>query len=305
MACKRCKEKPVITLTNNNISLCKGCFIKYFESKVRKTVRQYKLFKKGETIAVGVSGGKDSLTTLHVLNKIISKQRTTKLLGILIDEGIDGYRDESIITAKKYCSESGIPLHIFSFEDEFGYKLDKALKKLNINSCSLCGVFRRYLLNKASRDLKVDRIATGHNLDDESQSIIMNTFRNSMETSARLGPITGIQEDAKFIKRIKPLYFLTEKEIMTYAFIKGLTDNFNECPYAKNSLRSDVRNMINGITKKYPSTKYSIVNSFLEILPSLKEKYSGSAIETCEECGEPSSNSFCRACIYVKELKNG
>jgi uncharacterized protein (TIGR00269 family) len=92
---------------------------------------------------------------------------------------------------------------------------------------------------------------------------------------------------------------------MTYAFIKGLTDNFNECPYAKNSLRSDVRNMINGITKKYPSTKYSIVNSFLEILPSLKEKYSGSAIETCEECGEPSSNSFCRACIYVKELKNG
>jgi len=103
MACKRCKEKPVITLPNNNISLCKSCFIKYFESKVRKTIRQYNLFEKGETIAVGVSGGKDSLTTLHVLNKIISKQRTTKLLGILIDEGIEGYRDESIVTAKKYC----------------------------------------------------------------------------------------------------------------------------------------------------------------------------------------------------------
>jgi len=305
MACKRCKEKPVITLPNNNISLCKSCFIKYFESKVRKTIRQYNLFEKGETIAVGVSGGKDSLTTLHVLNKIISKQRTTKLLGILIDEGIEGYRDESIVTAKKYCSNAGIPLHIYSFEDEFGYKLDKALKQLDVNSCSLCGVFRRYLLNKASRDLKVDRIATGHNLDDESQSIIMNTFRNSMETSARLGPITGVQEDKKFIKRIKPLYFLTEKEIMTYAFIKSLTDNFNECPYAKDSLRSDVRNMINEITKKYPSTKYSIVNSFLEILPSLKEKYSGSVIKTCEECGEPSSNSSCRACAYVEELKNG
>ena len=203
MACKKCKEKPVITLPNNNISLCKSCFIKYFEAKVRKTVRQYNLFEKGESIAVGVSGGKDSLTTLHVLNDIISKQRTTKIIGILIDEGIHGYRDESIKTAQKYCDENNIKLHIYSFEDEFGYKLDKALKILDINSCSICGVFRRYLMNKAARELKVDRIATGHNLDDESQSIVMNTFRNTMETSARLGPITGIQDDKKFIKRIK------------------------------------------------------------------------------------------------------
>ncbi|MBT6995674.1 TIGR00269 family protein [Candidatus Woesearchaeota archaeon] len=304
MACKKCKEKPVITLPNNNISLCKSCFIKYFEAKVRKTVRQYNLFEKGESIAVGVSGGKDSLTTLHVLNDIISKQRTTKIIGILIDEGIHGYRDESIKTAQKYCDENNIKLHIYSFEDEFGYKLGKALKILDINSCSICGVFRRYLMNKAARELKVDRIATGHNLDDESQSIVMNTFRNTMETSARLGPITGIQDDKKFIKRIKPLYFLTEKEIMTYAFIKGLTDNFNECPYAKGSLRSEVRTMINDFDKKYPSTKYSIVNSFLEILPSLKEKYAGSSIKICK-CGEPASNETCQACEYVKRLKNG
>ena len=304
MACKRCREKPVIKLSNNNISLCKSCFIKYFERKVRKTVREYKLFNKGETVAVGVSGGKDSLATLHVLNGIISEQRTTKLVGIAIDEGIHGYRDESLITAQKYCDKHNIPLHIYSFEDAFGYKLDEALKKLDVNSCSICGVFRRFLLNKAARNLKADKIATGHNLDDEAQSIVMNMFKNSVETSARLGPITGVKKDKKFIPRIKPLYFLSEKESMTYAFIKKLTDNFNECPYAKDSFRTEIRDMVNKFDKNYPSTKYAIVNSFLEILPSLKQKYKNTEIKSCIYCNEPASNEICQACEYVKKLKD-
>ncbi len=304
MACKRCTEKPVIKLPNNNKSLCKSCFIKYFERKVRKTVREYSLFKKGETVAVGVSGGKDSLTTLHILNGIIKQQRTTKLVGIAIDEGIHGYRDLSLVTAQEYCDKNGIKLHIYSFEDAFGYKLDDALKKLDVNSCSICGVFRRFLLNKAARELKVDKIATGHNLDDEAQSIVMNMFKNSVETSARLGPITGVKEYKDFIPRIKPLYFLTEKETMTYAFLKGLTDNFNECPYARDSFRTEIRNMVNNFDKKYPSTKYSIVNSFLEILPSLKKRYKNTEIKKCIYCSEPASNEVCQACEYVKKLKD-
>ena len=211
MACKRCKTQPVIKLPNNNVYLCKTCFIKYFERKVRKTVRQYEMFRKGETIAVGVSGGKDSLSTLHVLKDIVSKQRVTKLLAIAVDEGIKGYRDKSLGTAKEYCEKNDINLHIVSFEEEFGYTLDKVLKKLDVNPCSICGVFRRYLLNKAAKDLKVDKIATGHNLDDEAQSVLMNMFRNTPETSARLGPVTGIKEYKGFIRRIKPLYFLTDK----------------------------------------------------------------------------------------------
>ncbi len=304
MVCSRCKTRPVIVLPNNQKPLCKSCFIKYFERKVRKTIRYYNLFNKGETVAVGVSGGKDSLTTLHVLNDIISKQRVTKLIAIAIDEGIKGYRDKSLETAKKYCKKNNIELHIFKFEDEFGYSLDKALKKLNVNPCSICGVFRRYLLNKKARELKVDKLATGHNLDDEAQSIVMNMFRNTMETSARLGPVTGIRDDKKFIKRIKPLYFLTEKEIMTYAFLKGLTDDFNECPYAGDSYRNEIRDLLNKFDSKYPATKYSIVNSFLEILPELKKKYKNSKIKFCKYCGEPASNEVCQACEYVDKLKN-
>jgi uncharacterized protein (TIGR00269 family) len=300
--CKRCKAKPVIKLPNSNISLCKSCFIRYFERKVRKTIRQYSLFKKGDTIGVALSGGKDSLTILNILNTLAKQQRTTKIIAIAIDEGIKGYRDETLKFAKKFCKENKIPMKTTSFKKVFGKTLDQILKKTDINPCSICGVFRRYLLNKKAQELKVTVLATGHNLDDEAQSILMNQFRNNISASARLGPITGIKEDPKFIRRIKPLYFLTEKEIMTYAYIKNLATPFNECPYAVDSFRGEVRKIINDFDKKYPSSKSSIINSFIEILPLLKEKYKKQELKYCKECGEPCSQTKCQTCKLIKQV---
>ena len=301
--CKNCKLKPVIKLPNSQISLCKSCFIKYFERKVRKTIRQHKLFKKGQHIGIAVSGGKDSLTTLYVLHKIVTPQKTTKLTAILIDEGIKGYRDETFEFAKKICKELEVPLKSTSYKKEFKKTLDHILKNNDIKPCTVCGVFRRYLLNNMAQKLKIDVLATGHNLDDEAQSILMNQFRNNISASARLGPITGIKKDKKFIRRIKPLYFLTEKEIMTYAFIKNLATPHNECPHSKNSYRGEMRKLINDFDKKYPSSKHSIINSFMEILPILKKNYKQSEIKYCKSCGEPSSQETCKTCKLIKEIK--
>ncbi len=301
--CKNCKLKPVIKLPNSNISLCKSCFIKYFERKVRKTIRQYKLFKKGQHIGVAISGGKDSLTTLYVLRKIAEPQKITKITAIAIDEGIQGYRDETLTLAKKVCKDLKIPLKTASYKKEFKKTLDQILKKNDIKPCTICGVFRRYLLNNMAQKLKVDILATGHNLDDEAQSILMNQFRNNIAASARLGPITGIKQDKKFIRRIKPLYFLTEKEIMTYAYLKDLSTPFNECPYSKDSYRGEIRKLINKFDKKYPSSKHSIINSFIEIMPMLKESYKKSTIKYCKSCGEPTSKETCQTCNLIKQIK--
>ncbi len=303
MTCKKCKEKPVIDLPNNNISLCKKCFLRYFEKKVRKTIRIYKLFQKGDTIGVALSGGKDSMATLKILHNLAEQQRTTKTIAIAIDEGIKGYRDETLRFAKKFCKENKIPLKITSYKKEFGMTLDKILKKLDLHPCNVCGVFRRYLLNKEAKRNKITLLATGHNLDDEAQTILMNQFRNNISASSRLGPLSGIKEDKKFIRRIKPLYFLTEKEIMTYAFLNNLVTPFNECPYAQDSFRSKVREYLNKLDKEYPSTKSSIINSFLEISPLLKENYKKQDIKYCNICEEPTSKEKCRACEYVELLK--
>ena len=304
MPCKKCVESPVIKLSNSEISLCKSCFIKYFERKVLKTIRTYKLIGKNDHIGVAASGGKDSTTVLYLLNKIIRERKNVKLTAIAIDEGIKGYRDVSLEFLKKFCSENKIELKIFSYENNFGKPLDSILDaNKDIIPCSVCGVFRRYLLNKNSKELGFTKLATGHNMDDESQTILMNYFRNNVRISARLGPINGVLNNPNFIKRVKPLYFVSEKEVTTYSYLKGFMDKYMECPHDAQSYRGQIRDFINDFESKYPGTKHGIITSFLEILPLLKNNtdYKKDMME-CSLCGEPSSKEICQACNYAETI---
>lgn len=303
MSCKKCEEKPVIQLPNSNIKLCKSCFIKYFEKKTFRTIKKYNLINRKEHIMVAVSGGKDSLSLLHLLNRFALKKIEFKLSALLIDEGIKGYRDHTIKFAKEFCKKNKIKLEIVSYKDVTGKTLDSIKKQFpNTIACSMCGVLRRYLLNKRSRELGADKLATGHNLDDESQSIVMNMFRHNIALSARLGPITGMKRYRRFVPRIKPFYFLTEKEIATYAFLNEAMTGFNECTYCIESNRFMIRDMLNDMESKYPGTKHSIVASFLEMLPLLKEKYKNQEINSCKICGEPASSDTCNACKLMQKI---
>ena len=295
-----CNKNKVIKLGSGE-ELCKGHFVKYFESKVLKTIRKFELIGKEENLGVALSGGKDSLTVLNILNKLSNPN--VKLSAILIDEGIKGYREKTIIDAKEFCSSTEIDLKIFSYKEEFGYTLDEILKILNVRPCTVCGIFRRYLLNKKSRELGFTKLVTGHNLDDECQSIMMNQFKNNLKDSAKLGPINGIVSDSKFVPRIKPLYLCSENEVATYAYINKLMREFNECPNMPLSQRSNVRDMLNDMENQYSGTKYGIINSFLEMLPSLKSRFKFGALESCKECSEPSSGEVCNACVYLDKLK--
>lgn len=296
-----CNEKSVIALYSGE-KLCKQHFIEYFENKVFRTIRQFELIDKEENLGVALSGGKDSLTVLHLLNKLSRQNPKLKINAIAIDEGIKGYRDKTLETAKKFCTENKIFLHIFSYKEEFGLTLDEMLKILVVKPCTICGIFRRYLLNKKSKELEFTKIATGHNLDDECQSILMNQLKNNIQASARLGPKVGLIKDEKFVQRIKPLYLCTEKEVTTYAFINGLLDEFTECPNVPQSFRAQVRDMLNDMEQKFPGTKYSIVNSFLVTLPLLKQKFKFEAVKACSKCNEPSANDVCNACVYLERL---
>lgn len=302
MVCNNCKTKPVIALPNSKVKLCKNCFLRYFEKKAYKTVSKYEMIGKlDKQIAVGVSGGKDSFSLLYLMNKLTEKKRVMNLKVIAIDEGIKGYRDLSEV--KKYCKENGVELHVYSFQKEFGMTLDKMIKKTKLKPCSICGVLRRFLLNSKARELKVSKIATGHNLDDEAQSILMNQFRGNIERSARLGPVTGILTDPRFIRRVKPFYFLTEKEMTAYCFLRKLPVKYGECPYATTSYRAEVRDMLNDFTAKHGQTKHAIINSFLDILPSLKERYAKVKIKSCKNCGEPCSGDVCKVCDFLEKIR--
>jgi len=297
-----CEKKAVFNLPSGE-KLCKSHFFKYFEEKVYRTIRKYDLLSDTERLGVAVSGGKDSLTVLKLLKSISAKNPKIIIEAIAIDEGIEGYRKETLETAQKYCDSINVKLHIFSYKKEFGMTLDEILKTIKVKPCTICGIFRRYLLNKKAKELGFTTLATGHNLDDECQSIMMNQFRNDQKASARLGPKSGLKKQKGFIPRIKPLYLCTEKEVTTYAFLKGILDKFTECPNVPQSYRAEVRDTLNKFENKFPGTKYGIVNSFLQVLPLLKNQHKQEEMNYCPECKEPSSKGVCNACKYVEKIQ--
>lgn len=307
--CKECENNPVIILSESQ-KLCKQHFFKYFEGKVVKTIKKYDLIEKQDKVAVAVSGGKDSIATLHIINSLLKPQKR-EVTAILIDEGIKGYRDKTIKDAQLFCKAEKIRLEIVSFKKEFGKTLDEIIKSQKgkkgqdrLNPCASCGVFRRVLLNQTAKRLNITKIATGHNLDDESQSILMNQLKVNWRRNASLGPTSGINK-TEFAQRIKPLYFMPEKEVATYAFLMKFKIHFTECPYSHESFRGDVRDALNLLEEKHPGSKHAIVNSAMEIVPLLKQKYKSqneNSFTTCKLCGDPSSKDICNSCMLIERL---
>lgn len=306
MKCTKCGEKAVYQGLGQNF--CKNHFINYFENKVFRTIKSYELFNKNDTVCVATSGGKDSLAVLY-MTMLYCKKHNIKFFALAIDEGISGYRDHTLNDLITFCEKYKITLHIFSFKDIFGDTLDnirdKALHEKNKKPCTVCGIFRRTALNRISRELGATKLVTGHNLDDEAQSYLMNLFLGNMSHNAALGPITGINLNDKFIPRVKPLYFMLEKETRLFALLKNFKVSFNECPNINQSFRAIVRDELNIIESKLPGAKNSVVKAFLEILPTLKDHYKNNKpFKICKKCGDPSSNDICNACKLEEELIN-
>jgi len=298
MNCKKCKEKVFFE------GLCKKHFIEYFENKVKLTIKKYNLFIKKEKILVACSGGKDSTTLAYILKKL-----GYDIEAITINSLVKNYSKKNIDNLRTFCDENKIKLHEVSFKQEFGYTL-KDIKKIldskgiSMAYCTICGILRRYLLNKKSKELKADKIATGHNLDDEAESVFMNLLRGNIRLMARLGPITGIVKSRGFVPRVKPLYFCKEKEIEVYSKLKKFPVAYERCPYAQLSYREIVRNELIDFEKKHSKTKESIINWFLRILPELKKSFKREEMTYCTICGEPSQKTICNACTILKKLEN-
>jgi len=293
-----CGKKAVVFLHYSGRLLCEEHFITMFDKRVRRTVRERRMLRKGDRIAIGLSGGKDSCTLLHSLAQL-KNDIPIELVAVTINEGIDGYREKTLKTARRECEKLGIEHMVFSFKEGAGKTMDEIAKEKDRIPCSYCGVLRRYLLNKGAREAGANKLAVGHNLDDIAQTVLMNIMRSEPSRLARFSE--GLDGGSRFVQRIRPLMRTPEKEIAVYAMLKGIELYNRDCPYAPFAFRGHVRKMLNETEERYPGTKFKIVSSFFEMEDGLRSMYKDKASD-CKSCGEPCSDEICMFCKTVKSF---
>lgn len=300
MRCDLCPKDAVILIRYNGTHLCASHFMSYFEKRVKKEIRKQIQVKPGDVLAVAVSGGKDSMVTLHMVDSVFRERGDVSVCAVTIDEGIDGYRPPSVDIVRGFCGERGIPLHVRSFS-ELGLSMDEVAPVSGENSpCTYCGVFRRKLMNDEARRVGASYLATGHNLDDMAQSVMMNFVRGDVERLARLGPHTRVQPG--LVPRFHPLRMIPEKESLLYAMVSGIPFWDGECPYWQAALRNQYRDVVDELESRSPGSKFSILSSYDALKPMLDANIPHAELHFCG-CGEPTLGARCKACELSDVLK--
>jgi len=276
--------------------------IKKFESNVLKTIKENSLIKNNEKVIVAMSGGKDSTTVAYLLKKF---GYNVEALHVNLHMG--KWSDDNMDNVKKMCEINKIPLHIFSIKTELGnticYIKQVVGSETNYKQCTICGILRRWLINKKARFLGAQKLATGHNLDDEAQTALMNLFKGNMMLGINSGPQVGMFQDKMFVTRIKPLYYCKENDVREYSKAMKFPVLYQRCPCVIGAYRHEVRNHLDEIEKKNPDLKLNIVKSFTKILPELRAVVAKNGLKYCKECGEPSRQDVCKACQIRMKIK--
>ena len=301
--CDKCGNTHVIIKREHSGQLlCRDCFIQSTQQKVLSNIRKQKLIEKGDKVLVALSGGKDSVMLLDILN-LLHKRGMVDLVALTIDEGIHGYREDGIRMAYQNVNRMGIEHRVVTFKDYLGHTLDEIMENpMGRGSCTYCGVFRRWILNQVAKEEKATKIATGHNLDDEVQSIVMNYFEGNIQNLTRIGPISE-SLNKNFIVKIKPLREIPEKETALYVLARDLPVHLAGCPYVGDSFRAEIGTYLKEITQKHPTIMYSTLRGFDKIKSALKKEISiKNNMGLCVNCGEPASSEFCKACSFRLSL---
>jgi uncharacterized protein (TIGR00269 family) len=292
-SCVFCDEPAVIRTGDPKTPFCADHFCSYVEKRVLENVNQHRMISAGDRIAVGLSGGKDSTALILLLHGILSTWQDVSLTAITIDEGIAGYRDDTIHAAEQLTKFLGLEHRIISFSDMFGKDLDAMVVGRENQSCTVCGVLRRRALSHAAGLAGATKLATGHNLDDEAQSVLMNVLRGDLP---RLIQDTSSGDQEYFIPRIKPLSSLPEKDIAIYLLVREFFPSLPECPYTRFALRSEVRSILDDLEYHQPGVKNRLIRVRDEIRARSTAIKREGKLRICAICGDFCSGEICKVC---------
>ncbi|MFB6302187.1 MAG: TIGR00269 family protein [Haloferacaceae archaeon] len=320
MECDKCGRAAVLHVAYSGAHLCGPHLRRSVEKRIRRRIRRDGLLpddatpEDPETWVIGLSGGKDSVVLTHVLADTFGRDPRVELVALSIHEGIEGYRDESLSAARELLDGLDAEVrHVeASYAEELGVEMDDVVDEdpMDMAPCAYCGVFRRDLLARHAADLGADKLLTGHNLDDEAETALMNVLEGDIERMAEhfdasLGAFDERHDPGPFVPRAKPLRDVPEKEVALYAHTADLPVHAAECPHASESFRAEIQELLLDLEERHPGTRHSVLSGYEELAALAAREYRGDDgpdLGECERCGSPTGREVCRKCRLVEAV---
>ena len=217
-------------------------------SLVRRCVEDYDMIEAGETVAVGVSGGKDSVLTLVALARLSRfYPKPFRVEAITINAGTPGMDFSPI---QRLCDELEVPYHLVDvpiYEVVFQERKEK-------NPCSLCAKFRRGALSTEMNRLGISKIALGHHYDDAVETMLMSLFWEGRISCFQ--PVTYL--DRTKVTQIRPLLYVQEREVTGAVRQQKLPVVENPCPANGSTKREEMKVLIRQLSDQFPQLKAKI-----------------------------------------------
>jgi uncharacterized protein (TIGR00269 family) len=296
MKCTRCRERAEINLRSHNSAFCRPCFILYFQRQVERTITKEKMCTLDDRILVAVSGGKDSLALWDVL---IAQGYSTE--GLHLDLGIGVYSSQSREKAERFAQAHDVPLRIVTLAED-AVSVPTAAQFTRRVPCAACGTMKRHFFDRNAIEGGFDVIATGHNLDDEAARLLGNVLHWQTEYLAREKPVL-VPTHSRFVRKVRPLYRLSELETAVYAFFRGIDYVIEECPNSVGATQLFYKDILNQIEAKMPGTKLTFVQEFVRSVQATFVAPDGSPPRECEVCGMPAFAAVCSFCSLMREVE--
>lgn len=289
MKCRRCRTPAVIELRRHNAAFCQPCFLRHVHDQVAKAVKEFDMLSPEDRVLVVVSGGKDSLALWDILLDMGHAASA-----MYLDLGIGEYSTRSGQAVKAFADERGAELIRVGLREAYGFDIPTAKAKGSRSTCSVCGLSKRYVFNKVAVDRGFSVLATGHNLDDEAATLLGNTLRWQTEYIGRQFPVLPARNG--MVKKVKPLYRLSERETAAYAFLRGIEYVVEECPLVGGNTQLKYKDAMNHLEAGSPGTKASFYLGYVDrVAPRFRDEVADE-LTRCERCAQPTTGRFCAFC---------
>jgi tRNA(Ile)-lysidine synthase TilS/MesJ len=295
LKCRICqKVKEGVHLRSYNLKICLDCFLDFFRKRVKETIEKFKMFSTEDKIAVAISGGKDSMALAKVL-KDLGYNITLFHINCQIKE--NDYSEKSQKAVEEFAKIENLPLRILDFKNEIGIDVKLAAKISKKEICGVCGMIKRYLLNREAKDFDV--IVTGHTLNDEAASLLKSLIFWQEGFIRRQFPVLKEEESLK--KKAKPLTLCFERETKLFCEILKLPYLKERCPL-RGGTYILFKKIIEELEEEMPSSVLNFYKGFLK-RKRIFGKEKPEELSPCKKCGYLTVAEICNFCKLKEKIK--